>query len=95
MTDPISFLAVFVLPGAVGGAVRGLVGMAKHVYQNKETLNIWKFLFSLIVAIIAGAVAAVLTEGDWRVALLAGFAGSDLIESMYKSKLLGGLLKAL
>ena len=89
MTEPISFITLFILPGMVGGAVRGLIGVSKHVLKNKETFSLFRFIFSIITAIIAGAVAAVLTNGDWRISLLAGYAGSDLLDSLYKIKLLG------
>ena len=80
---------LLVLPGVLGGLVRGLVGISKHVGRDKEEFNLSKLLFSLVVAMIVGAVAGVLTDGDWKVSLLAGFAGSDLLESLYKSRLLG------
>lgn len=84
-----SFFVLAVVPGVVGGLVRGLMGIYKHVVRDKEPFEIFKLLFSLLLAILVGAVAGVLTEGDWRVALLAGFAGSDLLESLAKSRLSG------
>ena len=84
-----TIIVLTVLPGVVGGLVRGLVGISKHVGQSKEKFVLSKLLFSLLVAMAVGGVASVLTEGDWRVSLLAGFAGSDLLESLYKSRLFG------
>lgn len=92
MVEPLLPLLFVILPGMVGGLVRGLVGMAKHVYMKKEEFRFSKLLFSLLVATVVGGVASVLTEGDWRLALIAGYAGSDFLESLYKSKLFG-LLK--
>ena len=85
MSFDASFIALAVVPGAVGGLVRGLVGVSKHVARDKEPFELFKLLFSLLLAILVGGVAGVLTDGDWRVALLAGFAGSDLLESLCKS----------
>ena len=89
--EPMDTLTVllFVLPGMIGGLVRGLVGIGKHVLKEKEEFKIHKLAFSLIVAMIVGAIAAAVSNGDWRISLLAGYAGSDLIESLYKSRLLG------
>ena len=82
-------LSAFIVPGATGGAVRGLVGISKNVLKDGKPFNVFRFIFSLIVAIVAGAFAATVTGGDWRIALLAGYAGSDLLESLYKIRLLG------
>ena len=88
--DPLS-LTLLILPGMVGGLIRGLVGVGKNVWKDKKEFSIFKILYTLIIAAIVGGVASALVDGDWRVALLAGFAGSDLIESLYKSKLFGFL----
>ena len=69
--------------------MRGLIGISKHVGKEKEPFKLSKLLFSLLVAMVVGAVAGVLTDGDWKISLLAGFAGSDLLESLYKTRLLG------
>ena len=77
-----------VLLGMVGGLVRGLIGAYKHVVRDKEPFQLPKLLFSILLAILVGSIAGVLTEGDWRVALLAGFTGSDVLESLAKTRLL-------
>lgn len=89
MTTGVSTIALLILPGALGGLVRGLIGIAKRVNEKKEPFKMSKLLFSLVVAMITGGVASALTNGDWRVSLLAGYAGSDLLESLYKIRLLG------
>ena len=89
MAETLTMLAMFILPGMVGGLVRGLVGIRKHILKNKEVFDISKFLFTIIIASVVGGVAAIMSGGDWRISLLAGYAGSDLIESIYKTRLLG------
>ncbi|MCY4577000.1 MAG: hypothetical protein OXB96_01020 [Candidatus Kaiserbacteria bacterium] len=84
-----SVIILSVLPGAIGGLVRGLVGIFKHVVRDKEPFQLSKLLFSLLLAVLVGCVVGVLTDGDWRVSLLAGFAGSDLLESLAKSRQFG------
>ncbi len=83
-----SIIIYTALPGMVGGLVRGLIGISKHVVRDKEPFHLPKLLFSLLLAVLVGSVAGALTEGDWRVALLAGFAGTDVLESLCKTRLL-------
>lgn len=85
MSFDTSLIILTFLPGMVGGLVRGLVGVSKHVVRDKEKFQISRLLFSLLLAILVGGVAGVLTDSDWRISLLAGFAGSDLLESLCKS----------
>lgn len=77
------------LPGVAGGLMRGLIGITKHCSRGKESFKPRKLLFSLLTATLVGAVASVATSGDWRVAFLAGFAGSDVLDSLRKTRLFG------
>ena len=81
-------ILLLILPGMIGGLVRGLVGVCKNVLKNKKGFDIKKILFSLITAIVVGGFASAITGGDWRIAALAGYAGADLLENLYKLKLL-------
>lgn len=74
------------LAGGIGGLVRGLVGITKAQTFNPDTFKFqWKyFAVTIIVSMIVGQFAGVVFNGDWRASLLAGYAGSDFIESMYK-----------
>ena len=90
MPPDVSTLLLLVLPGAVGGLVRGLMGISKHLASKNNTpIELMKFIFSLFVAMLVGALAGVLTENNWQVSLLAGYAGSDFLESLYKVRMLG------
>ena len=74
--------------GFVGGLLRGVVGVAKSQLTKKDVSLNWKYLsISLLVSGIVGVVAASLAEGDFRFAFLAGYAGSDFLESLYKIRL--------
>jgi len=70
--------------GFFGGVVRGLVGLMK---LNRFTLTFrWKyFAFTVVVSAIIGMFAGMLVNADYRVSMLAGYAGIDLIEGMYKA----------
>ena len=78
---------VTIFGGLLGGALRGTVGIAKSLILKKdEDINYGWFFVSICVAVAVGIIAALFMEGDFRIALLAGYAGSDLLESLVKLK---------
>jgi hypothetical protein len=71
--------------GLFGGIVRSIVGLFKHkVFSGKEKFNSKKFWFTIILSGLIGAFCALLTVNDYRIILLAGYAGTDLIQGVYK-----------
>jgi len=71
--------------GLFGGIIRSIVGLFKHkVFTGKEKFNSKKFWFSIILSGLIGAFCALLTVSDYRITLLAGYAGTDLIQGVYK-----------
>lgn len=76
------------LAGGMGGFVRALVGITKAQTFSPDTFKFqWKsFAFTIIVSVIVGQMAGLIFNADWRMSLLAGYAGSDFIESLYKLK---------
>lgn len=81
-------LTSLILFGVLGGLIRALVGIVKYFEKNKkdQKIRIWYLAFSLIVAAIVGAVAGAIADGDWRLAIIAGYAGTDFLEGLYKIK---------
>jgi len=79
MITPLSS-AIF---GLIGGLVRGIVGLVKS-RQKKKKFNPAYFLFSIVVSGVIGLFAGMLLNSDYKASLLAGYAGIDLIESLYK-----------
>jgi len=77
-----------VLGGLLGGLLRGLMGVAKTLITKKDATIHYGYLFlSLIVSMTVGVIAASLwPESDLKLAILAGYAGSDFLESLYKLK---------
>jgi len=68
-----------------GGLVRNLVGLAKNkVFTGKKKFSNVKFWIPMIISAMIGAFCALLTIEDYRIALLAGYAGTDLIQGLYK-----------
>jgi uncharacterized membrane protein YeaQ/YmgE (transglycosylase-associated protein family) len=71
--------------GLFGGIVRCIVGLFKHkVFTGKEKFNSRKFWFTIILSGMIGAFCALLTVDDYRIILLAGYAGTDLIQGVYR-----------
>ena len=71
--------------GLFGGIIRAVVGMLKHkVFTGKEKFQSRRLLFTLITSALIGAFCALLTINDYRITLLAGYAGTDLIQGVYK-----------
>ena len=76
-----------ILGGFIGGLLRGLMGIAKTLVTKKETsINYGWFFVSISVAIAIGIIAATFMGGGFSIALLAGYAGSDLLEGLFKLK---------
>ena len=79
---------IYLLAGFTGGIIRGLVGFVKN--KTIEKANHFKpeyFLITIAISGIVGAAAGVLADTEWQVSFLAGYAGTDFIESLYKIKL--------
>lgn len=80
---------IYILTGFLGGIVRGLVGFVKN--KTIEKANHFKpsyFVVMILIAGIVGAAAGTLADTEWQVSFLAGYAGTDFIENLYKIKLL-------
>ena len=77
---------IFLLSGMAGGLLRALVGLVKsQSFQQKN----WKyqpfyFWVTVFTAAVLGMISGILVETSWKLAFLAGYAGSDFLESMYK-----------
>ena len=71
--------------GLFGGIIRAVVGMLKHkVFSGKEKFHGRRFLFTILTSALIGAFCALLLIEDYRIVLLAGYAGTDLIQGVYK-----------
>ena len=79
--------ATVILPGVlggVGGLTRGVIGLLKALSLRRRIL--WGYyLITLIVAIIIGIFVGLIFNFDYRLSLLAGYAGTDILEGIYKS----------
>lgn len=86
-------VTTLVLVGALGGAVRALVGVLKYMEQSRRErrFRVGYFACSILISAVIGGFAGALSSGSWKIAGLAGYAGTDFIESLYKIKRSQGL----
>jgi len=59
---------------------------AKYFEKNKASQKIrpWYLIFTLFVVAVVGGLAGVLSNDDWRLAVIVGYAGTDFLEGFYK-----------
>ena len=72
--------------GFLGGVVRALVGLSKSK-AFKRKFDSRYLILTLISSGVIGMFAGLLVVGDYRLSLLAGYAGTDFLEGLYKTKL--------
>lgn len=72
------------LLGALGGLTRGVVGLLKALSLRRRI--IWQYyLITVVIAVIIGVFTGIIFDFDKRLSLLAGYAGTDILEGIYKS----------
>jgi fluoride ion exporter CrcB/FEX len=70
--------------GGVGGLTRGFIGLLKALSLRRRIL--WGYYaITVIVAVVIGIFVGVIFNFDYRLSLLAGYAGTDILEGIYKS----------
>ena len=79
--DSITFAALL---GGVGGLTRGVVGLLKAMSLRRRI--IWSYyIITVAIAVIIGAFVGIVFNFDPRLSLLSGYAGTDILEGIYKS----------
>ncbi len=70
--------------GGVGGLTRGFIGLMKALSLRRRIL--WGYYtITVLVAVVIGVFVGLIFNFDWRLSLLAGYAGTDILEGIYKS----------
>ncbi|HEB47352.1 MAG TPA: hypothetical protein ENI22_02685 [Candidatus Pacearchaeota archaeon] len=70
--------------GGIGGLTRGVVGLLKALSLRRRIL--WNYyIITVLVAVIIGVFVGIIFDFDPRLSLLAGYAGTDILEGIYKS----------
>jgi len=79
--DPTVFAGIL---GGIGGLTRGVVGLLKALSLRRRVL--WNYyLITVVIAVIIGIFVGIIFDFDPRLSLLAGYAGTDILEGIYKS----------
>lgn len=70
--------------GGIGGLTRGFVGLLKALSLRRKIL--WGYYaITVMIALIIGVFVGIIFNFDPRLSLLAGYAGTDILEGIYKS----------
>ena len=78
------------IAGFLGGMIRGLMGITKYLSASptkKKKIRTGYIVLSLLSAGGMGLLAGVFIADDIKFALLAGYAGTDFIESLSKIRM--------
>lgn len=70
--------------GGIGGATRGVVGILKAISVKRKIRGSY-LLATIAGAIIIGIFTGIIFNYDTKTSLLAGYAGTDLLEGVYKT----------
>ena len=72
------------LLGGIGGLTRGFIGLLKALSLRRRIL--WSYyIITVFVATVIGIFTGLIFNFDYRLSLLAGYAGTDIIEGISKS----------
>ena len=78
------------IAGFLGGLIRGLVGITKYLtaaLSKKRRIRKDYLLLTLLSSGGLGIMVGVFIADDIRLALLAGYAGTDFIEGLFKIRM--------
>ena len=77
-------LLLSALLGGIGGLTRGFVGLMKALSLKRKIL--WGYYaITVLIAVVLGIFTGIIFSFDYRLSLLAGYAGTDILEGIYKS----------
>ena len=72
------------LMGLFGGLTRSVVGLLKAMSLRRRIL--WGYwVITALTSVIIGVFVGIIFDFDPRLSLLAGYAGLDILEGVYKS----------
>lgn len=72
------------LLGGIGGLTRGVVGLLKALSVKRKILWFY-YAITVVIAVVIGIFVGMIFDFDPRLSLLAGYAGTDILEGIYKS----------
>ena len=82
--NTVEMLVLPALLGGVGGLTRGFIGLLKALSLRRKIL--WGYYaITVVIALVIGIFTGLIFNFDYRLSLLAGYAGTDILEGIYKS----------
>jgi len=78
------------LAGLIGGVIRALIGISKQIQKSttkKKKLDKGYLAVTLLTSGGIGLLVGLFVIDDLKFALLAGYAGTDFLESLFKIKM--------
>ena len=82
-------LLITLFAGFMGGMIRAIVGVLKwqvRTTKTKKEFSMHYFIATFLLSGMLGLIAGLYIQNDPRFAILAGYAGTDFIEGLYKVK---------
>jgi fluoride ion exporter CrcB/FEX len=76
-------LGLILIGGMTGGLIRSMVGILKSIRQGRK-LSARYFTATIFLSALLGVIAGLFVANDFRFSILAGYAGSDFLEGLYK-----------
>ena len=84
VSEQLSNLLLPAALGGIGGLTRGFIGLLKALSLRRKIL--WGYyVITVLVALVIGVFIGIIFNFDYRLSLLAGYAGTDILEGIYKS----------
>lgn len=72
-----------IIIGGLGGLLRAIVGLGKSLAAKRKIR--WSYFFiTVIMAVVIGTILGALTSVSRPIAFLAGYSGTDILESLGK-----------
>ena len=79
-------IEIYIIAGFIGGVARGLSSFLKKKKAGPVVRFNYSYFFTTVFfSGILGGIAGALSESDWKTSFLAGYAGIDFIENLYRS----------
>lgn len=79
----VSELILVAIAGFAGGLIRGSIGILKAIKMGRKMKPRY-LCATLAVSALAGVIAGLFVGNDIKFSILAGYVGTDFIESLYK-----------
>ena len=79
---------IFILVGILGGITRAVYGLLKSLSAGFE-INYGYFLITLATSGAIGGMLGYVFDIDYKIAALAGYVGTDILENIFKGALPG------